>query len=53
MMKIKITASNGKTYDFMNFGKNGDFLTVEYENKDGDKLTYMIRITPKNRIVMN
>jgi hypothetical protein len=50
---IVLTASNGKSYVLKDFGKNGEHITITYTNKNGEKLTYMIRVTPKLRLVMN
>ena len=52
-MNLELTASNGKNYKFEEFGKNGDFIVVKYTNELGDKLIYTIRVTAKNRLVMN
>ena len=52
-MEIEMTASNGKTYTFKDFGKNGQYIQIRYVNPEGEELVYMIRITPKMRLVMN
>lgn len=52
-MKLELTASNGESYTFKKKLKNGDFIKLVYENEHGERLNYLIRITPKGRIVLN
>jgi len=52
-MKIELITSNGEKHTFEDFGKNGDYITVNYENENGEKLVYLLRATPKGRLVLN
>ena len=50
---LVITASNGKTYEIVEFKKNGDILKLLFKNEQQEELIYWVRITPKGKLVMN
>lgn len=50
---ITLTTSNGKTYEIKEKIDRGGYIKVIYINKDGDELTYFIRVTNSGKLVMN
>ena len=52
-MKLELTANNGSKYTFKDFGKEGDYIMVKYTTKEGKIITYMIRPTNNDKILMS
>ena len=48
-----LTTTLGSTTTDLTALTNGDFIKLVYENEHGERLTYLIRITPRGRIVLN
>jgi len=48
-----LTASDGREYRIENFKKIGDYLKIKYVTNTGEELIYWVRITNKDRLVMN
>lgn len=50
---LELTTSTGKTFKIEDIKDTGDYIKITYVNKEKEKLIYFIRITSKDRLVMN
>lgn len=50
---LTLTVTNGKSYEIKEFKKNGDSLKLVFVNEQGEELIYLVRITPRGKLVMN